>query len=81
MKAAVCCLLLTVVVGAGCVELPLRPDTKPATPAPARPLTPVTADQVTQANAYEMAEALRQELDREAATGTPPASPSTKALP
>jgi hypothetical protein len=65
MKTA-CCFLLLGFAAAGCVELPLLPNEKPKPSAQAaHPAGPMTADQVTEANAHEKAEALRQELDRD----------------
>jgi hypothetical protein len=77
MRKAWCCLVLA--WSAGCVELPLlkdgaKPDLPPpAASKPARP--PVTAQQVTEANAYQKAAALREELDREALHDAPTKSP------
>ncbi len=56
---------------AGCVPLPTNPKDDASAAAKvsskSRPsVRPVTADQVTEANASQKAEELRQELDREA---------------
>jgi hypothetical protein len=77
MKTGWCCLLLGLTAAAGCVELPqLWDDAKAKPPAPVKagPPVPVTADQVTESNAAEKAEALRQELERDA-------QPAPRAIP
>ncbi len=53
----------------GCMGLPSLSDepaskTPPAIHQPEAPPAPVTANQVTESNAYEMAEALRIELSK-----------------
>ncbi len=77
-------LLLTLTV-TGCIELPIRPEPdakfmKPAKPAPdAKEPTlppmaeapPVAPDQVNDANAPKVLEALREELDRAATQPKP----------
>lgn len=70
MKTACCSLWLALWAGAGCVILPANwekqpPPSAPAPAEPSRPRPPVTADDITESNAHEKAEALRQELDRE----------------
>jgi hypothetical protein len=78
MKTAWCCLLLALTAAGGCVELPQlwdNPKAKPPGAAKAGPPAPVTAEQVTESNAQEKAEALRQELERD----VPPAP--AKAIP
>jgi hypothetical protein len=55
---------------AGCLEIDvrLRDPLAPALPAPAPPPPqPITAEQITPANARDMAQALWDELDREEA--------------
>jgi hypothetical protein len=69
MKFAWHCMLLALLAGPGCLLLPEinPPEKKPTTPAaeqPAKPRPPVTADRVTPATAYQMSNALRDELDR-----------------
>ena len=72
-------LLLLVVTATGCIELPIRPEpdakfmktTKPADvkePAPAlvKEAPAVAPDQVNDANAPQMLDALREEIDRAA---------------
>ncbi len=73
MKRAVTALLLMVCTGSGCMnfaafwEMQKMPA---AQPPRARP--PVTAEQITDRNAHEMADALFDELDREAQGDTLP---------
>jgi hypothetical protein len=78
MRAAWSLLFLAIGASAGCVDMAyVRPDVKPVAPAakPALSFVPVTADQVTEANAHDRAEALRQELDRANwKDATPPAA-------
>jgi hypothetical protein len=68
MKIAWHCVLLALLAGPGCLLLPdiNPPENKPTTPvaAPVKPRAPVTADKVTPTNAYQMSNALRDELDR-----------------
>jgi hypothetical protein len=57
--------LLCLILLSGCPpKHMIRPPEHPEMPLPPPP--PVTADQVTPANAHEMAQALWDELDREA---------------
>jgi hypothetical protein len=75
MKTAWCCLLLVLIAASGCVELPTlwdNPKPKPAGLTKKAPSGPVSADQVTESNAYEKVDELRQELERDA---TPKAMP------
>lgn len=72
MKATACWLIVALLAGIGCVELPIRGDqAKPPSAVPTAPkkpavsVAPVTADQVSRENAREKAAALQQELDRE----------------
>jgi hypothetical protein len=65
-------LSLALCTGVGCVTLPTLPDKEEPTPiapaasaVPTRPPAPVMPDQVTESNAHQKAEALRQELDYE----------------
>jgi hypothetical protein len=87
MKTTWCCLLLALTAASGCVELPqLWDNPKAQTPVAAKPATPplpVSVDQVTETNAYEKAEALRQELERDAQPPVPMADKPApaKALP
>ncbi|MCS6851830.1 MAG: hypothetical protein NZ700_11755 [Gemmataceae bacterium] len=60
-------------ISVGCSGLPRRPAPAAAAPPPAptatkpsSPQVPVSAEQITETNARQKAEALRQELDREA---------------
>jgi hypothetical protein len=65
--------LLAACLGAGCLHLPLHSHNsakQPDAPAKmddkvARPRAPITADQVNENNGHEMANTLRDELDRE----------------
>ncbi len=71
MKLTWCSMLLVAGAVTGCVPLPRNPKEAELPPAPqlARPrsaIRPVTPDQVTETNAAQKAEELRQELDREA---------------
>ena len=66
MKTAWCCLLLALTAASGCVELPQLWDNPKAKPPTAAKAAPVSAEQVTETNAHEKAEALRQELERDA---------------
>jgi hypothetical protein len=75
-------LLVLAVGAAGCVELPLLHDGAKAPAAnakPAPPAGPVTADQIQEANAYEVADALCRELERDAAEDRRQAEPSAAA--
>jgi hypothetical protein len=82
MKRSACAWLLILATATGCVTLPKtfpkpanadKPDSTPksdaaaAAPKPKRP-SAVTAEQVTEANAHAISQALSAELDRE----TPP---------
>ena len=73
-------LLLLVVTATGCIELPIRPEpdakfmktTKPADvkesmPTPVKEVAPVAPEQVNDANAPQMLDALREEIDHAAA--------------
>jgi hypothetical protein len=74
---SICCGLLLMVLAAGCGWKPLFlrgpptsnqsiPLVPASTPLPAMPLSPpVMPDQVNETNAHPMAEALRDEIDRE----------------
>jgi len=70
-------LLLTLALTAtGCVELPIKMETKGSHPADPPPLVsvdrpPVTPDQVSDDNAPRVLNALRDELDRAADERTP----------
>lgn len=96
MKAIGNCLCLAALAGLmGCVTLPttsekheeprpVKPVVVPEQPVP-RQRPPITPDQVTDGNASEKADALRQELDREAQRDayvpprvTAPVSPKAK---
>ncbi len=73
MKTLLLALTLT---ATGCVELPIRMETKkphPAEPTPLVPVErpPVTPDLVSDDNAPKMLNALREELDRSADEQTP----------
>ena len=83
MKRAL--ILLLVLSAAGCIELPLRPEptatfgkapkapeVKVIAPAPVMEAPPVSPDQVNDASAPKVLDALRQEMDRAAAQ---PAAP------
>jgi hypothetical protein len=65
MKRGLCLLVLTAAAG-GCLDMELREraarDPRPAAP-PARRTPAVTPEQVTEENAREKSEALREELD------------------
>ncbi len=78
-------LLLLVLTATGCIELPIRPEpdakfmktAKPAAatetpPAPEKETPPVAPDQVNDANAPQMLDALREELDHAAAHPSEP---------
>jgi hypothetical protein len=72
-------LLLLLLTATGCIELPIRPepnatykkapktpDAKATTPAPTMELPAVAPDQVSDGNASQVLDALREELDRAA---------------
>jgi len=76
-------LLLLVLTATGCFELPIRPepdakfmkttktsDVKESMPAPVKETPPVAPEQVTDANAPQMLDALREEMDRAATERT-----------
>jgi hypothetical protein len=71
MKIRWSCLLLVLWCGAGCIDMGVRPEDKPAPVAPAsaskpkRPPAPITADEVTEGNVRDKFKALQAELDRE----------------
>jgi hypothetical protein len=78
-------LLLLVLTATGCIELPIRPEpdakfmktTKPAdakesAPMPVKEAPPVAPEQVNDANAPQMLDALREEIDRAAAHPSEP---------
>jgi len=71
MKARWYASLLVLWAAAGCVPMSLIPKEADVPPPPATApqrlrVCPVTPDQVTETNAVQKADALRQELDREA---------------
>lgn len=69
MKWTAGLLLLGLTASTGCVTLPLSWQKAKPSPAPAPALQnvePVTADQVNADNANDKAQALRDELDRDA---------------
>jgi hypothetical protein len=79
-------LLLCIALGTtGCLEMPFLEGKKdeqvvaPRKPAPAPPL--VTPEQITAANAREMAEALRRELEWDENQTTPQGPPDKKIEP
>lgn len=65
--------------GAGCVTLPgLGEEAKPMLPPPVEqvaPPPPILPGQVTEGNAAQTIEALREELDRASAEGMPGPNP------
>jgi hypothetical protein len=78
-------LLLLVLTATGCIELPIRPepdakfmkktksaDAKESAPAPVKEAPPVAPEQVNDANAPQMLDALREEIDRAAAHPSEP---------
>jgi hypothetical protein len=71
MKIRWSCLLLVLWGGAGCIDVGVRPEEKPApvvpiqAAKPKRPPAPVTADEVTESNVRDKFKALQAELDRE----------------
>ncbi len=68
--------LLLLVASSGCVEMDLKlrdPLARATPPPPAALAPPVVADQITPANARQMAQSLWDEFDREeSAANTPP---------
>jgi hypothetical protein len=69
MKRAVSSLLLAACAGMGCMSLPSwweKPTAPTVAAKPVRTRPPVSAEQITENNAREMAEALVDELDRDA---------------
>ena len=72
MRSALISLLIASCAGTGCLSMPSwweKPKPAlPATAAKAAPLRPVTAEQITDGNAQQMADALFNELDRDAQT-------------
>jgi hypothetical protein len=71
MKLTMTSLFLAVMAGIGCVPPQYvwwsqREEAATPPPAPAVARTAITADQVNETNAWQMEEALREELDREA---------------
>jgi hypothetical protein len=69
MKKTGCWVLLALAAGAGCLPIPKNSDANqpPAeTSVKPRPPAPVTADQVNEANAHKMIQALTDEMDWEA---------------
>jgi hypothetical protein len=77
VKATWWCLLLVGLAG-GCFsprpgrDMPAQPiPDQVAPPGAARPVRPVTAEQVSQVNAHAKANALAEELDREAPAACP----------
>jgi hypothetical protein len=77
-------LLLLVLTATGCIELPIRPEpnatymktTKTAdaivpTPAPVKEVPAVAPDQVSDGNAPQVLDALRDELDHAAGAPAP----------
>jgi hypothetical protein len=79
MKIVACCLLAALVATTGCVyDHGFLHDEQPAkgpsaATAAERTKPPMTEDQVTPANAHAATQALREEMDREAATTIQPA--------
>lgn len=59
------CAFLLLIVGVGCVEIPLVPKQEGSAPTAKtdRPRTRVTADQVKESNAHQIADKLQEELD------------------
>jgi hypothetical protein len=80
MKKLPFALLLVALTSPGCVQTPLVPSApEKAEVKPARPRAPVAQpDQVSTENAYQIADALRAELDAEATAVPPPAPPSSR---
>lgn len=58
------CLALALLSCTGCIPVPTVPEQQPVAAQPAVIAGPVTPDQVTPSNAQQMAESLRQEMDR-----------------
>ena len=77
-------MLLVALSGAGCVSLPLlsegpKPAPPPAPAASAKPKRPtarVAPEQVNEANAHEMGQALLDELDQDSQEEQPAAKPA-----
>jgi hypothetical protein len=78
-------LLLLVLTATGCIELPIRPEpdakfmkptktseVKEAMPAPLKEMPAVAPEQVSDANAPQMLDALREELDNAAGRSSEP---------
>jgi len=81
MKIVGFCLLATLAAAAGCMDMHgFVPASRPAKKAPAAPAPgvpshpPVTEDQVTEDNAPAAAQALKEELNREASNSAVPAT-------
>jgi hypothetical protein len=74
MRSPLICLLIAAWAGMGCLSMPSWwEQPKPAPPATAaKPAPrPVTAEQITEGNARQMADALLNELDRDAQAPSP----------
>jgi hypothetical protein len=66
MKRTWCILVLALGTGSGCLPLWVVPAKPVELSSPkAAPLVAVTAEEVNEGNAHEMAQRLRQELDRD----------------
>jgi hypothetical protein len=78
-------LLLLILTTTGCIELPIRPDpdakfmkttktsdVKEATPTPVKEAPAVAPEQVSDGDAPQVLDALREELDHEAAHSPEP---------
>jgi hypothetical protein len=78
-------LLLLILTATGCIELPIRPepdakfmkppktsDAQVVTPTPMKEAPAVAPDQVNDGNAPQVLDALREELDHEAARSPEP---------
>jgi len=90
MNRLFACLALSAFVAAGCSDLPkLHTDdavkakapakeAEPPAPKPAPTNRTVTADQVNDGNARAMAEALREELDKDEPRTPAPTTPAPK---
>lgn len=85
MKKITSLLIVALGAGAGCIPFSLLPagKTQPLAVAAPKPSGPVSADQVNDTNAYDKAEELRREMDKENQKSEGPAGKSagTKVLP
>jgi len=72
MKKLICLIVVALAAVPGCLEFLLVPGGRPASRvAVPRPSGPVSADQVNETNAFEKAEELRRELDKDSQSGQP----------